>query len=83
MVKSAVGRAHYCRTLLSQIRDARSAGYFARGAVIHGLGLARDVALDLLTSSGSKIRQSLGSADPLVVEKWNTVLGRLRQSATS
>jgi glycosyltransferase involved in cell wall biosynthesis len=79
--KSAVGRAHYCRTLFSQAHDLKSVELLIRGVFVHGLGLIRDTALELMPISGRKIRQSLGSANPPVVEEWNKVWGKLQETS--
>lgn len=79
--KSIVGRAHYCRTLFSQAHDLGSVELLIRGICVHGLGLIRDMALELIPISGSRIRQSLGVADPPIVEEWNKVWGKLRETS--
>jgi len=81
-LKSIIGRGHYCCSLLSQVHDRKSAELLIRGVFVHGLALARDVVLDLMDISGSKIRQSLGAPNAKEVEQWREVFGRSQEFAS-
>jgi glycosyltransferase involved in cell wall biosynthesis len=77
-IKSAIGRAYYCRSLFSCINDIRSAGQFMRGLSIHGLGFGRDLLWDLAGISGRHTRQSFAVPSSRDVQRWLDVQKQLR-----
>jgi glycosyltransferase involved in cell wall biosynthesis len=81
--RSAVGRAHYCDTLLSQVRDIKSAEAFLHGVGLHGLGLARDILVDFLNLSSVRGRQSVTLPTSGDVRRWHMVLESLQGQCAS
>jgi glycosyltransferase involved in cell wall biosynthesis len=75
--KSLVGRLNYCRQLVRQVQDASSAITAARGMLIHGLALGRDVLLEATGSLSHRSRQSFQVANDCEQDEWREVWRRV------
>lgn len=78
--KSALGRYHYCRTLVEQICDMASAAVAVRGLAVHMLGLARDVLLANVGVAGGRQDRSWRSilpADAATLQQWQSLWSTL------
>jgi glycosyltransferase involved in cell wall biosynthesis len=75
--KSWRGRVNYCRQLVKQVSDASSAMTAARGILIHGLALSRDVLLSVTGGLNRRSRQSFREADDRVSRQWQSIWDRV------
>lgn len=71
------GRLSYCRQLVRQARDTSSAVTAARGVLIHGLALGRDVLLEMTGSLSHRSRQSFQMASDRAQGDWREVWRRV------
>jgi len=71
--KSGRGRVTYCRQLVRRAYDIPSAIMAARGILIHGIALSRDVLLDVTGGITQRSRQSFRPANDQVCAHWHSV----------
>jgi glycosyltransferase involved in cell wall biosynthesis len=71
--KSARGRMNYCRRLFQQVEDVPSARGAARGALVHALGFARDLAGKFVGRRFQLSENHRVPIDPQIIQRWNEI----------